>query len=642
MTDANTAHRPPERDGEGTVVNVRPTRWPVIAMALTAVGVATVEVGLVRVQHHTAWVDLWWMWIATVVLTAVALVPLAMMAIGAARVRGLRWCLAVARRHPMVSRAVAAALLVVAVVLHFINARYYVRLYMSVHLAISVATLGVAYAGVLLGLALQGRPTGTRNAVRISRPVAAAAVVAWVIVGVLAVRTIARGPRLRFVAMEQSTLLWHELWALNAATGVLELGAQDDSGAEVPSEILATLAPQVPAAVSGIARGADVVLLTVDSLRADRLGPGLPNIEQLRRESIEMTRAFAPGCNTVRSMSSILTSHYSSQLAMTFVSVAPGFVFTAHDLDSELVTNPLNRRKVREIPLRDSHPTLAGWLAKGGYQTATVSAYAFYLRAAGITREFEVVDEDGFRDAATDSMGIAPVDLVARARAVIAGRDPNRPLFLWLHFMEAHAPYTARDATAVGGTAEARYQSELREVDRQIGELRNSLRPNTLILLHADHGEEFGDHGAGFHGASLYQEISHVPWLLRLPTPVARQVSVPVTLVDLSPTVLDLVGVPVAAPMMGRSLVPLINGQEPPVRPIYMECMPAGRLLRAVVLWPFKFIVDEVRGTAQLYDLGKDPAEQRNVVEDVPEVSAAMRALLRDIQSRVLGAAPPR
>lgn len=92
--------------------------------------------------------------------------------------------------------------------------------------------------------------------------------------------------------------------------------------------------------------------------------------------------------------------------------------------------------------------------------------------------------------------------------------------------MEPHAPYEPRDAAATGGSDEARYDSELRHVDREIGELLELLRARglfdrTVVVVHADHGEEFGDHGGQFHASTLFDEVIHVPLVLRLP-PAAR------------------------------------------------------------------------------------------------------------------------
>ena len=162
---------------------------------------------------------------------------------------------------------------------------------------------------------------------------------------------------------------------------------------------------------------------------------------------------------------------------------------------------------------------------------------------------------------------------------------------------------------------------------------------HTLVILTGDHGEEFRDHGGRQHGTTLYEELMHVPLVISVPTergsPASRRhVSTPVTLVDLVPTILDLLGVSSAAAFDGRSLMPAL-GEAPSAltsRPLFLyntSYTESFDRTVAVVDGDLKFIVREKERTAELYDLRRDPGERTNLVDASAQVTETMRCLLR-------------
>jgi arylsulfatase A-like enzyme len=204
------------------------------------------------------------------------------------------------------------------------------------------------------------------------------------------------------------------------------------------------------------------------------------------------------------------------------------------------------------------------------------------------------------------------MDLVATLE-----QNSARPCFLWVHYLDSHAPF---DKGGKRGRQFERYLRALRVVDGYLGEVleavaRLGLEHRTLVLVLSDHGEAFGEHGAHFHGDNLYDELLRVPLVAKGPGIPAREVDVPVSLIDLGPTILDWFGVPTPSTFMGESLVPfLLGGSRRFSRPIVAET----RLKQAMLFGDgYKVIRDLRRQTIELYDLSADPGELRNLSDHV-------------------------
>lgn len=346
-----------------------------------------------------------------------------------------------------------------------------------------------------------------------------------------------------------------------------------------------------------VRRDAIVIFLVIDALRADVLaggkrGPLLPELDLLRRGSIEFTRARSPASGTIWAISSIFSGRYYSDLYWT---VKPGGA------------------SAKPYPHEDSTLRFPEVLSRAGIATMSVSEMPDVTNDHGVVRGFTEQRNHVKREGVPASTLMSEV--LKRLVAPGGAATPD-PLFVYAHFLEPHAPY---DRAGKRGDAFERYLREIGIVDHELGRLRKTLLTSGLagrvvLIVTADHGEAFGEHGTHHHAVSVYDELLRVPLFIQVPGVSPRQVDRDVTLMDIGPTVLDLMGQPTPGGFLGESLVPYLRGQDPVLaRPIVAE---TGRFQQAMVFPDgFKMIRDRRRGTFELYDLKKDPGELDNLFE---------------------------
>lgn len=384
-----------------------------------------------------------------------------------------------------------------------------------------------------------------------------------------------------------------------------------------------------------------LVLISIDTLRADHLGcygyqrDTSPNIDRLARNAILFERAYSTSYVTADSHMSIYTSLYPS-------------VHGVKNASAE------NRRAYR---LHANIKTLPEILRATGYATGAITGGGNVAADFGFDRgidTFEVVWEI---DAATK-----------RAMQFVEQHD-NEPFFLFFHTYHVHDPYTPSPQTpsfypkSYKGKIETDYQklgrlqkdhsfAELRKAywslvnrddpddidylislyDGEIWEADHHLYaflefvqsrvPDALIVLTADHGEQFMEHGDVLH-TDLYQELLHVPLIIagrRLPG--GLRIQTPVSLIDLAPTALNILGLPATRQFQGKSLLPILNNREP-ARNIFSE--KAGQKT-ALLAQGTKLIVS-ISQPPELYDLYRDAKERDDLTSDVRRVLILARQL---------------
>jgi arylsulfatase A-like enzyme len=249
-------------------------------------------------------------------------------------------------------------------------------------------------------------------------------------------------------------------------------------------------------------------------------------------------------------------------------------------------------------------------------------------------------------------------------------RDPERPFFLFVHYFDPHDPYVPPRAFAERfaleeepgsrGRAIALYDAEVAYTDAQLGRLlvfldERGLSEETLVVVTADHGEGLFDHGYLYHDVHLYEEAVRVPLVMRRPglIPAGRSFAEPVALVDLLPTLLDLLGLDAApAGAQGLSLAPALlgRGRLDPGRPVFLErrrfetrqvggIAVAGEKF-ALREGSWKYIEAPEEGTRELFHLGRDAQERENLVERESGYAAALAHQLRAWREATPGAAP--
>jgi len=362
--------------------------------------------------------------------------------------------------------------------------------------------------------------------------------------------------------------------------------------------------------------GGPIVLVSIDTLRADRLplygysAGSTPAIDVFARDAVTFDRAYAHSPQTLPSHVSLLTGQ------LPFEHGARDNIGFAVPADTVMLQHHLKER---------------------GYLTAGfVSSYV--LRAeVGIASGFDHYDSD--LPPASPQASIAQVqrdglETLAATETWLAQQTSPR-FFLFFHIYEPHTPYAppARHAKPDPYDGDVSYADEI--VGRLFRELRDrALYDRATIVLLSDHGEGLGDHGELEHGVFVYDETIRVPLVVKLPGAPHRgaRVPQPVQLIDVLPTVLDLVGTAAPAGLRGRSLRPLLD--DPAARiaeqGIYAEALyPRYHFgwseLLALTDTRFRFIRAP---RPELYDLQTDPGERHNLVDERSQTATAMRNAL--------------
>jgi len=355
-----------------------------------------------------------------------------------------------------------------------------------------------------------------------------------------------------------------------------------------------------PAALAAKKDSPNVLLITIDTLRPDRLSCygssrlQTPNIDGLARRGALFSRAFSHNPIT-------LAAHVNILLGLT--PPAHG----VHDNSNFIV--------------RDEFMTLAEWLKKAGYETgAIIGAFPLDSRF-GLAQGFDLYDDNyGAQDpTATTFVERRAEEVVDRASGWLEGR--TKPWFLWVHLFDPHQRYNPPEPF-LNRFKDDPYSGEVAYVDQALGKLFSSIEakglwPKTLTVITGDHGESLGEHGETTHGYFAYNATLWIPLIIAVPGAKPMTVSANVGHVDIFPTVCDLLGLEKPTPLHGRSLVPLLEGKKLPERDIYFEALTAycnrgWAPLRGFISGSSKFIESPL---PELYDLDKDFGETRNLAE---------------------------
>jgi len=380
----------------------------------------------------------------------------------------------------------------------------------------------------------------------------------------------------------------------------------------------------------------NVLVITVDTLRADRLGcygfgvAHTPAIDALAREGVRCTDVASSAPITLPAHCSIMTGLYPA----------------AHGV-----------RDNGNYALGPEAVTLAERLGALGYRTGAFVSAAVLARRYGLDQGFATYDDDLWSEDEPELFMIRDRPARRTAARVLAWLEDWRaharrqPFFLWMHLFDPHQPYVVRELD-LGAITPTAYDAEIAQADRGLGRVIDWLRQagvldDTLVVFTADHGESLGEHGEMTHGIFIYDATIHVPLVWRLPRtlPAGSTYAGPVRHVDIVPTVLAIVGAPAPDALQGVNLLPALQGRVPPPELTqYSEARLAedgfGMAPLAGVRHGGRKWIRAPR--PELYDLRADPGEQTNLypakADDARTLSADLDAVLSDSDRRALSA----
>ena len=360
-----------------------------------------------------------------------------------------------------------------------------------------------------------------------------------------------------------------------------------------------------------------VVLVTIDTLRADRVGcygatgAATPTLDGLAARGVRFETAISPAPITLTSHATLLTGRDPPRHGA---------------------------RHNGQFELRADVPTLAEALHSAGFATAAVVS-AFVLDARfGLARGFDVYDDRlGLATSTGMGVGVESRSAERSVDAALAWLDgaPER-FFLWLHLYDPHADHAPPEPWATR-FADRPYDGEIAFADAELGRLLAGVAARfgergTLVIATSDHGESLGEHGERTHALTVYDATQRVPLLFAGPgLPRGRVVTAPLArLADVAPTVLALAGLPPLDASDGENLLPATDGRNPAPRVAWVETL-ATQLdfgwspLLGVRTATHKYVRAP---RPELYDVVADPGELVNRAADEPERVAELDALV--------------
>ncbi len=405
---------------------------------------------------------------------------------------------------------------------------------------------------------------------------------------------------------------------------------EDCTGADTPEIVV----ERPLAASSKRDRTYNVVLITVDTLRPDLgfLGyakPVSPNLDALAAKSTVFERAYSLASYTGKSVGPMLIGKYPSETLRNF----------SH-FDSYTAPNVFVAERLHEAGVR----TLAGMCH-------------WYFKQPNLGQGFDVWDTSAIPPGMSDNdASISSERLSNLALDLLAKPENTSPagggrFFAWFHYFDPHSQYVSHPGAPdflggeKGGRAQSRalYDGEVWFTDKHIGRVLDYVAgqpwaADTAILVTADHGEGFGEHGVTMHGREIYEELVRVPLVVYVPGQAPRRIAAKRSLIDLAPTILELTGVtvPADALLRGKSLVDdvvVADASRAEERDVYID-MPAGPfndVRRAVVTGPSPGMKLIHLGAAsyQLFDLAEDPGEKNDLAKDKDKLRSVLERLQR-------------
>jgi arylsulfatase A-like enzyme len=417
-------------------------------------------------------------------------------------------------------------------------------------------------------------------------------------------------------------------------------------------------------------RPRSVILIGVDTLCARHLGlygnrrPTSPFLDEHARSGMVFDRAFSTSPWTLPSFASMFTGLLPSGHGVHVVLRRES---RERGLEAAGPRARPSRSQRRFGKLAASVPTLAETLAANGFTTTAIVQNPILRREFGLDRGFEVYDfevGDNVSHRKADAVVERALEWVDRHRLA------ERRFFVFVHLFDPHLNYEApkpfrgrftrgirsRLELPVQGAKsirsripeltpadrqfiEAAHDEEVLSVDEQLRVLFEGLEARrlsdeALVILTSDHGEEFFEHGGFEHGHTMFNELLRVPLIVWGPGVAAGREAAPVSVADITPTVLDAVGIERPRTMFGLSLWPALTERRAiGKRPLLAESTMYGSEQKTLILWPHKLVLGPEEGRRALFDIEADPGETRDLLRARPELAASLGEMLEGLSA---------
>lgn len=413
-----------------------------------------------------------------------------------------------------------------------------------------------------------------------------------------------------------------------ASTGLVALGCDKEKPAEPKKEA----APAKEAAAekkeepveeepkeARPAEPLNVLLLTVDALRSDMPWttyekPIAPNLTALAKESVVYTNHRSVSSYTAQTVATMMTGQYASTLYRT------GLFFTNYFESNDWITESMQAKGIRTMALH---------------------AHLYFDRAPGLKQGFDIYDMvPGLTwNAQTDESVTSQKAIPAIIAMLENPENTKGQFFLWSHLMDPHDQYVKHEESPdFGKDNRGRYDSEVWYTDMWLGKLfefgkKQPWWDRTAIIISADHGEAFGEHGMYKHAFEVWDVLTRVPLIIKAPGAEPKVIEEPRTHIDLAPTIMDLMRVDALEGFQGKTLVPEVYGEEEPKsrEPILLELAEDSNnpARRAIIVGDYKLIVFETGWKKSLFDIKKDPGEENDLSKEMPEKVEELEAKLK-------------
>jgi arylsulfatase A-like enzyme len=381
-----------------------------------------------------------------------------------------------------------------------------------------------------------------------------------------------------------------------SATGVADATPQAGSAAAP--------ALAAPAAASPTPSALNVLMISIDSMRADMPWAGyprdiMPTVTAFEKTAVSYTRSYAISSYTAMSLGGFLAARYPSELERS------GYFFSNYP---------------------DSVTMFPELLQKAGVRTISAHAHFYFDQKAGFRQGFDAYEIVAGLKASntTDANITSPQHLELALKLLGDKANTSGRFFAWFHFLDPHDQYMSHPEVKPWGTsARDKYDGELTFVDQHVAKLLDFVAAQewgkrTAVIVTADHGEAFCEHKMYRHGFELHDVLTHVPLMIRAPGVTPRRIDAPRSAIDLPPTIFELVGAPVDPSFQGKSLVPELYGKEAEPRDVILDLPRTSDndRRRALIRGNYKLIAYGDDDAYELFDVVNDPNEKQDLKRD--------------------------